>query len=72
MDVGGGGEKGKEDVSFSPLPFPEIFFFCSRPNFLDELARKRLQRRLLTQSARSRRSYGKIGDCKPSTTTTTT
>ena len=30
-----------------PSPFPVIpFLFCSRPNFLDELARKRLLRRL--------------------------
>ena len=30
-----------------PSPFPVLsFFFCSRPNFLDELARKRLLRRL--------------------------
>ena len=70
----GGGEKRKEEVSFSPLPSPVIycFFFCSRPNFLDELARQRLLRKLVTQSARSRRSYGKIEDCAPSTTTTTT
>ena len=37
--------------SFIPLPLPRpffsfFFFFCSRPNFLDELARKRLLRRL--------------------------
>ena len=32
---------------FIPLPLPRpFFFFCSRPNFLDELARKRLLRRL--------------------------
>ena len=30
----------------NPLPLPCHFFFCSRPNFLDELARKRLLRRL--------------------------
>ena len=29
-----------------PPPRPFFFFFCSRPNFLDELARKRLLRRL--------------------------
>ena len=30
--------------------FPiELLFFCSRPNFLDELARKRLQRSLHTE-----------------------
>ena len=29
-----------------PLPLPCHSFFCSRPNFLDELARKRLLRRL--------------------------
>ena len=76
MEGGGGGENRKEEVSFSPLPLPlprNLFFFqCSRPNFLDELARKLLLLRLVTQSARSRRSYGKIGDCEPSTTTTTT
>ena len=33
--------------SFIPLPLPRhSFFFCSRPNFLDELARTRLLRRL--------------------------
>ena len=31
----------------SPSPVISFFFFCSRPNFLDELARKRLLRRLL-------------------------
>ena len=30
----------------SPPPPPSFLFFCSRPNFLDELARKRLLRRL--------------------------
>ena len=29
-----------------PSPSPVIPFFCSRPNVLDELARKRLLRRL--------------------------
>ena len=29
------------------LPSPVLSFFCSRPNFLDELARKRLLRRLI-------------------------
>ena len=34
-------------VSLSPLPLPRhSFFFCSRPNALDELERKRLLRRL--------------------------
>ena len=34
--------------SFIPLPLPRpFFFFCSRPNFLDEHARKRLLRRLI-------------------------
>ena len=31
----------------SPPPPPSFLFFCSRPNFLDELARKRLLCRLL-------------------------
>ena len=31
------------------FPSPFIPFFCSRPNFLDELARKRLLRRLGSQ-----------------------
>ena len=30
----------------SPSPVIPFFFFCSRPNVLDELARKRLLRRL--------------------------
>ena len=66
-----GGEKRKEEVFFSPLALP-FFFFCSGPNFLDELVRKCLLPRLVTQSARSRRSYGKIGDFEPCTTATTT
>ena len=32
-----------------PSPSPFNPFFCSRPNFLDELARKRLLRRLGSQ-----------------------
>ena len=32
--------------SFFPLPLPRHSFFCSLPNFLDELAWKRLLRRL--------------------------
>ena len=40
--AGGGGRK----VSFFPLPLPRHSFSCSPPNFLDELARKRLLRRL--------------------------
>ena len=40
----GGGEKR---FLLSPSPPPSIlFFFCSRPDVLDELARKRLLRRL--------------------------
>ena len=43
------GGRGRGRGSFIPLPLPRpfrFFFFCSRPNFLDELARKRLLRRL--------------------------
>ena len=42
VEGGGGG------FLHSPSPPPSFpfFFFCSRPNFLDELARKRLLRRL--------------------------
>ena len=36
-----------------PLPLPRHSFFCSRPNFLDELARKRLLRRLLANGRNS-------------------
>ena len=36
-----------------PLPLPRHSFFCSRPNFLDELARKRLLRRLLANERNS-------------------
>ena len=57
MEGGGGGEKRKRfskswglraSVSFAPFPLPliPVFFFCSRPNFVDELARKRLLCRL--------------------------
>ena len=42
----GGGEKRKPPSFPSPSPSPVIPFFCSRLNFLDELARKRLLRRL--------------------------
>ena len=43
---GRGRGRGEEFPSF-PSPSPVIpFFFCSRPNFLDELARKRLLRML--------------------------
>ena len=34
------------EESLSPLPSPSFPFFCSHPNVLDELARKRLLRRL--------------------------
>ena len=50
VEGGGGGEKRKRlPVSFVPLPLPLPLhsFFCSRPNFLDKLARKRLLRRLV-------------------------
>ena len=41
-----------------PSPSPVIpFFFCSRPNVLDELARKRLLRRLLTTTITSLPKY---------------
>ena len=42
----------------SPSPSPFIPFFCSRPNFLDELARKRLLRRLRGPSLRRLRRLG--------------
>ena len=44
-------QKKKKKVEFlhSPPPPPSfLLFFCSRPNFLDELARKRLLRRLVS------------------------
>ena len=44
VEGGGGGEKS---FLLSPPPPPSfLFFFCSRPDVLDELARKRLLRRL--------------------------
>ena len=43
--VEGEGRRGNL-VSFVPLPLPRHSFFCSRPNSLDKLARKRLLRRL--------------------------
>ena len=36
----------RASFTFSPLPLPLIPLFCSRSNFLDELTRKRLLRRL--------------------------
>ena len=46
MVEGGGGRRRGNNVSFF-LPLPRhSFFFCSRPNVLDELARKRLLHRL--------------------------
>ena len=43
MEGGGGGEKRKPSF---PSPSPVIPFFALVPTFLDELARKRLLRRL--------------------------
>ena len=44
---GGRGRGRGEEVPSFPSSSPVIpFFFCSRPNFVDELARKRLLRRL--------------------------
>ena len=43
-------EQNKKKIEFlhSPPPPPSfLLFFCCRPNFLDELARKRLLRRLV-------------------------
>ena len=45
MERGRGGKK--RSPPSLPFPSPVIPFFCSRPNFLDELARKRLLRRLM-------------------------
>ena len=45
VEGGGGGEKKKQRFLLPPLP-RHSFFFCSRPNVLDELARKRLLHRL--------------------------
>ena len=46
MERGRGGKK--RSPPSLPFPSPVIpFFFCSRPNFPDELARKRLLRRLM-------------------------
>ena len=41
----------------SPSPSRHSFFFCSCPNVLDELARKRLLRRLLTTTITSLPKY---------------
>ena len=51
MESGRRAENRKKRFLLSPPPPPPpppsfLFFFCSRPNFLDELARKRLLRRL--------------------------
>ena len=47
MERGRGGKK--RSPPSLPFPSPVIPFFCSRPNFLDELARKRLLRRLVSR-----------------------
>ena len=44
MEQGRGGEKKK---LLSPPPPPSFLFFCSRPNFFPELARKHLLCRLV-------------------------
>ena len=45
VEEGGGGEKRKRRGSFFPLPLPShSFFFCSRPDVLDELARTELNK----------------------------
>ena len=38
-------EREQKRKGLIPLSLPRPFFFCSRPNFLDELARKRLLHR---------------------------
>ena len=38
-------ERAQKRKGLIPLSLPRPFFFCSRPNFLDELARKRLLHR---------------------------
>ena len=43
---GGGGQEKKRGFLLFPLPPLSFPFFCSRLKFLDELARKRLLRRL--------------------------
>ena len=54
---GRGRGEGEEVPSF-PSPSPVLsFFFCSRPNFLDELARKRLLRRLRAQEMCTKREH---------------
>ena len=46
LESGRRAEKRKQRFLLSPPPPPSFLFFCSRPNFLDELAWKRLLRRL--------------------------
>ena len=48
----GGRGRGRGVIPL-PLPLSRHSFFCSRPNFLDELARKRLLRRLLANGRNS-------------------
>ena len=49
-EVKGGGGGGRRNLFLSPSPF--IPPFCSRPNFVEEHARKRLLRRLFSTRAR--------------------
>ena len=56
---GGGGEKRKRKLPSFPSPSYVIpFFFCSRPNFLHGVARKRLLRRIFRGSQWGGDFYG--------------
>ena len=46
--------KPHDPFHLSPPPSPSLLFFGSRPNFLDELARKRLLRRLKFRTSKFR------------------
>ena len=68
---GGGGEEERRSFLLSP-PLPRnLFFFALVPTFSTNSA-ETLATQASDANARSRRSYGKIEDCEPSTTTTTT
>ena len=55
MEGGGGGEKRKEEVSFSPLPLPHNFFLLS-----SQLSLRTRAETLATQGSNAKRSISTV------------